>query len=157
MTGHSHGHPQLLATTLGEEPFEERRIRTRLFDGRHVVETWVFGVLDLGSTGVEDGLVDGSVRLFDSRQERSRPVGAKLERDYTTCGRSTVACGGIPEVSLRICGILNIIEALLPARSRRDRSATTAPSPQPERREAEEEEAVTAKNIVRARARSMST
>ena len=59
-------------------------------------------------------------------------------------------------VCLRICGILNIIEALLPARSRWARS-TTAPPAQPERGEAEEKEAVTAKNIVRARARSMST
>ena len=82
---------------------------------------------------------------------------ARLDCDYTTRGRSTVACRGIPEVFARICGILNIIEALLPARSRRARSATTAPSPQPKPGEAEEEEAVTAKNILRARARSMST
>ena len=83
-------------------------------------------------------------------------MGAKPDRDYTTRGRSTVACGVIPEVFALICGILNIIEALLPARSRWARS-TTAPPAQPERGEAEEKEAVTAKNIVRARARNMST
>lgn len=60
--GRAYGLSTLVAT-LGEEPLEKCRVRARLFDGRHVVETWVFFVLNLGSTGVEDGLVDGSVRL----------------------------------------------------------------------------------------------
>jgi hypothetical protein len=83
-------------------------------------------------------------------------VGARLHCDNTTRGRSTAACGVISEVLARICGVLNIIEILLPARSRRARSAT-APPPQPERGEAEENEAMTAKNILRVGVRNMST